>query len=236
MRLNLLKVNKINCCSYIEELRLLVIKEKQIYTTMNLLHYNSKILQGKLWAPSQMQTIINYTLQQVAIKKPNIPRGQLQKIAPEFNQTPPTYIKTNQFTQVFQLIVNTYGVPRYREINPGIFTIITFPFLFGVMFGDIGHGFVLFLFGLHLTINVETLKNNPNSLLYGIIKYRYILLLMGFFSFFCGILYNDFTSFSLNLFGSCYQPQELPFITEGDGRENPKCVYPFGIDPIWSIS
>lgn len=46
MRLNMLKVNKINCCSYIEELRLLVIKEKQIYTTMNLLHYNSKILQG----------------------------------------------------------------------------------------------------------------------------------------------------------------------------------------------
>lgn len=36
--------------------------------------------------------------------------------------------------------MNTYGIPRYDEINPGLFTIITFPFLFGMMFGDIGHG------------------------------------------------------------------------------------------------
>jgi len=38
-------------------------------------------------------------------------------------------------------------VPKYREVNPGIFTIITFPFQFGVMFGDIGHGGIVFAFG-----------------------------------------------------------------------------------------
>ena len=60
-------------------------------------------------------------------------------------QSPPTYIRTNEFTSTFQLIVDTYGIPHYREINPGYFTIITFPFLFGVMFGDIGHGLVVFM-------------------------------------------------------------------------------------------
>ena len=57
--------------------------------------------------------------------------------------TPPTYFKTNEFTGVFQEIVDTYGVPSYKEINPALYTCVTFPFLFGVMFGDMGHGILL---------------------------------------------------------------------------------------------
>jgi len=48
--------------------------------------------------------------------------------------------------------VNTYGIPRYKEFNPAVFTTITFPFLFGVMFGDIAHGFLLFLCGILLIV------------------------------------------------------------------------------------
>jgi V-type H+-transporting ATPase subunit a len=43
-------------------------------------------------------------------------------------------------TSVFQGIVNTYGVPRYREANPALFYIATFPFLFGVMYGGAPSG------------------------------------------------------------------------------------------------
>ena len=61
---------------------------------------------------------------------------------------PPTYFRTDKYTSTFQEIVNAYGIARYREANPGVFTIVTFPFLFAVMFGDIGHGLLMLLFAM----------------------------------------------------------------------------------------
>jgi V-type H+-transporting ATPase subunit a len=60
--------------------------------------------------------------------------------------------KNNEFTIVFQEIVNTYGIPSYKEANPAVFTCVTFPFQYGIMFGDIGHGLVLAFIGTVLCI------------------------------------------------------------------------------------
>lgn len=128
----------------------------------------------------------------------------------ETNNNPPTFFKQSDFTDFFQLIVNTYGVPRYKEINPALFTIVTFPFLFGVMFGDIGHGFLLFLFGLYLVVKADDIKNS-DSALKGALKARYLLLFMGFFAFYCGWMYNDFLSMPLGIFGTCYENVKINF-------------------------
>ena len=56
-----------------------------------------------------------------------------QGLAPPAGATRPTYFKTNLFTAPFQEIIDTYGVPRYGEVNPGLLTCVTFPFFFGVM-------------------------------------------------------------------------------------------------------
>ncbi len=43
----------------------------------------------------------------------------------------------------FQSLVRLYGTPSYEEVEPTAFFAISFLLMFGLMFGDVGHGFVL---------------------------------------------------------------------------------------------
>ncbi|XP_071780813.1 V-type proton ATPase 116 kDa subunit a isoform X13 [Centroberyx gerrardi] len=170
-------------------------------------------------------------------------------------QTPPTFNKTNKFTSGFQNIVDAYGIGNYREINPAPYTIITFPFLFAVMFGDMGHGALMTAAALYLVIRESRLlsQKSDNEMFNMVFAGRYIILLMGMFSIYTGIIYNDCFSKSLNMFGSGWSVRPM-FSTKGanwsvetlDGNSvlqlDPAVPgvfngpYPLGIDPIWNIA
>jgi V-type H+-transporting ATPase subunit a len=105
---------------------------------------------------------------------------------------PPTYFKTNKYTGTFQGIVNTYGVPKYQEANPAIITMITFPFSFSIMFGDVGHGFVWLCASIYMIAAEKSLGSGKVNETFGMVfNARYMLFLMSFFAIYNGFIYND---------------------------------------------
>ncbi|KAI5168573.1 V-type H+-transporting ATPase subunit a [Pancytospora epiphaga] len=133
------------------------------------------------------------------------------------DDVPPTYFHTSRFNEAFQGFTNVFGVPKYREINPAMFLIFSFPFMFGAMFGDILHGLILAGISAAMIAYFSKL-NHRCGVFQTILEGRYVMLLCSFASIWFGFLYGDFGSIPVVLFESKYKT----------GR-----TYPFGIDPIW---
>ncbi|KAF3838277.1 hypothetical protein F7725_010045 [Dissostichus mawsoni] len=166
---------------------------------------------------------------------------------------PPTLFPINSFTAGFQNIVDAYGVASYREVNPAVYTIITFPFLFAVMFGDVGHGLLMTLGALWMVLEEKDpkLRNNDNEIWRMMFGGRYLILLMGLFSIYTGAIYNECFSRGLSPFNSGWHvgPMFEKNIWNASVLAGNKFLsmdpvvsgvfntpYPFGIDPVWGMS
>jgi V/A-type H+-transporting ATPase subunit I len=96
------------------------------------------------WVPAARLDALTQQLKQVTddvlIETTPVNRGRAGRDVP-------VALKSPGILGAFRLLVTIYGRPRYEEIDPTIFIAVTFPLLFGAMFGDVGHGLVLALLG-----------------------------------------------------------------------------------------
>ena len=207
-------------------------KEKAIYHTMNLFNYdgNRKCLIAEGWCAKMDVPIVHIAVKNaIEASGTNMPSVFTEL---ETHRKRPTYHRTNKFTEGFQNIIDAYGIARYREVNPGLFTIVSFPFLFAVMFGDIGHGFLMLLFALYLVINEKKLAKVKDEIFTMFFGGRYMVLMMALFSIFTGFVYNDIFSLSLHLFKSGFDLPPVFSSNETVELIPNGHVYPFGFDPV----
>ncbi|KAK1765532.1 H(+)-transporting V0 sector ATPase subunit A [Phialemonium atrogriseum] len=215
----------------------LITKEKSVYNTLNLFSYDRarRTLIAEGWCPTNDLPLIRSTLQDVnnraGLSVPSI----INEI--RTNKTPPTYLKTNKFTEAFQTIVNAYGTATYREVNPTIPVIVTFPFLFAVMFGDFGHAVIMLTAALAMIYWEKPLKKVTFELFAMVFYGRYIALVMAVFSIYTGLIYNDVFSKPFTFFDSAWK-WNVPEGYKGGSSiqatlKDPPQRYPFGLDPMW---
>ncbi len=62
----------------------------------------------------------------------------------------PVLMRHPRWLRPFERLVVAYGLPDYHELQPTLFVALSFLLMFGMMFGDLGHGAVLALGGLLL--------------------------------------------------------------------------------------
>lgn len=61
----------------------------------------------------------------------------------------PTVLRKSKLLAPFETLIKQYGIPRYGEVDPTPLFALTFVLMFGMMFGDIGHGAIIALAGWH---------------------------------------------------------------------------------------
>ena len=77
----------------------------------------------------------------------------------------PVLLQNNAIFKPFELLINSYGIPRYGSVDPTVFVAITFLFMFGAMFGDLGQGLSLAFAGLFFRKSKNAVLKQAGALL-----------------------------------------------------------------------
>lgn len=220
-----------------------VVKMRSIYHAMNCFNTDltNKCLVGEAWTSTKDIETVRECILQGSVASGCSVHSFINII--ESDEEPPTLNRTNKFTYGFQMLIDSYGVASYREVNPALYSIITFPFLFAVMFGDLGHGCIIAIFGIWMVADEKRLgaKQSTNEIWNIFFGGRYIIMLMGLFSMYTGFMYNELFSISINVFGSTWKNfynestvmDPANSFLQMDPKTDTYDVYVMGIDPVW---
>jgi len=119
----------------------------------------------------------------------------------------PTRVENSEFMEPMRGLVSSFGTPGLNEVDPYKFVVVLFPVLFAIMFADVGHGLLLFLFGLWARNKRKHMKEEPTGLSAYIYNGANLMIIMGITSFFMGFALNS-------IFGDETLLWQVPFLSD----------------------
>ncbi|VVB55772.1 V-type ATPase 116kDa subunit family protein [uncultured archaeon] len=143
---------------------------------------NAFIIDG--WVPSDKFDEIEAELQ-----KNTDGKVYLTRIVEEIDEKEiPIELENPVVAKPFELLIDTFATPNYKEIDPSLVLFITYPLFYALMLGDVGYGLIVTAIGLVIKQKFKTGGLNALAL---------ILLISGLFSTIFGVIYGEFFGFPI---------------------------------------
>lgn len=143
---------------------------------------NAFIIDG--WVPSNKFDEIEMELQ-----KSTGGKVYFTRIAQEIDEKEiPIELENPVAAKPFELLINTFATPKYKEIDPSLFLFVTYPLFYALMLGDVGYGLIVSAIGFFIIRKFKTGGLNALAL---------ILLISGLLSTVFGVIYGEFFGFPI---------------------------------------
>lgn len=221
--------------------RIFITKEKQIWQAVDYGDFNSadSSVIYQAWTPKRFTHDLIPDLQNASVEggSPVPIQVDISDPSDHPNSVVPTFIEKNEFTRSFQILNNAYGIPNYDELNGGAFYCM-YPFLFGVMFGDIGHSIFYILAAIALLVIDPIRKKkrwNLGDIGGSIFGFKWLLFFCAICAFYCGFIYNECFGLPFSTFQSNWELDVNASTSTFQKwkQKNDNKIYPFGIDHQW---
>lgn len=100
----------------------------------------------------------------------------------------PIEMENPSIAKPFELLIDTFATPKYKEIDPSSILFITFPLFYAIMLGDVGYGIIVAAMAYFITKKFKTGGLNALAL---------ILFISAILSIIFGFIYGEFFGFPI---------------------------------------
>ena len=129
-------------------------KEDEIHTAPTQLAVSGQAFALDAWVPSSKTNAVKSALKDMAshVEVEAFVNDHHHDDHDEHHHepTPPVALENDAVSRPFELMVGLVGRPTYGTFDPTFFLMLTFPMIYGLILGDFGYGFIIFLLGLWL--------------------------------------------------------------------------------------